>query len=330
MADGTDVIHLQTINTPKVARALDKKVRRIIINVSGTRFVTTIATLQKFPNTQLGRLLEDEWQSINSGEEIFFDADDDIFREVLRYHRTGELHTPSNMCAETFSKQLKFWGVDTDDMEGCCQDTDMSEEELEKQFMWFEQRIEPQGPTLTRSEHIWYFLTDPQGPYTRHWKLATAFTCIYMAVTVAQLLNLAVYSLNAISGFKNFNNTLSEEFQFGFTHPCEQLKLDLQKPQYSTNWIFQEICFVFFFWEILFRIISCPNKRVLCPSIHLLDLIVITLEMVACVSVRALIESAAIPDSKPICLFLQIYVLIAVLAINFRSIRLVAFATVFR
>lgn len=330
MAEEAEEIPLKTKQTQIVATPLDKKAKRIIINVSGSRFITTIATLQRFPNTRLGELLEDG--SIHSGEEIFFDADDDIFREVLRYHRTGELHTPSNMCQQTFTKQLKYWGVDTQVMEECCQDTDMTEEELEEQFLWFEKRIEPKGDMLTCCEGIWYFLTDPQGPYTKHWKMATAFTVLYMAVTVSQLLNLAVYTLSSLTSStpEQANETVVDQFTNGFRHPCQQLEIDLDNPKYNSSWLFQEICFIFFFIEIILRILCCPIKKQIFTSIHLLDFIVILVELAGCIMVRGLLFTAARPDSEPICMFVNVYILLVVLVINFRGIRLLAFATVFR
>ncbi|KAF6035848.1 Shal [Bugula neritina] len=88
---------------------------RIVINVSGRRFITTRETLSKYKHTTLGKLLTD-----NEGTEYFFDADEEVFREVLRYHRTGELHVPQNMCYQTFTKQLKFWGVEMSAIEDCC------------------------------------------------------------------------------------------------------------------------------------------------------------------------------------------------------------------
>lgn len=313
---------------------VDNSTRRIIINVSGVRFITTLKTLQRFPHTVLGQLLNQVDDRQGSGEEIFFDADDDVFREVLRYHRTGELHTPTNMCQQVFNKQLEYWGINADDINDCCQDTDMSESELEKQFLWFEKRIEPAGDVLTVQEHVWYFLTDPQGPYTRYWKAATGFTFIYMILTLAQALNLSIHSLPIISGMASVvNKTASEVFAEAYRQPCVVLKNDVGNKGLSEIWIIQETLFLFFLLEIIVRVISCPNKRKLWPSVHLLDMFIASVEFVGCGLVRTLFMPFMVkylPQNERVCLGINIYILVMLLIIQLRCTRLLAFATVFR
>ena len=70
----------------------------IKLYVSGVTFITKKATILKYPNTKLGRLVEMK----HTQTEFYFDTDERAFREVLHFYRTGKLHIPGDMCAETF------------------------------------------------------------------------------------------------------------------------------------------------------------------------------------------------------------------------------------
>ena len=50
----------------------------------------------------------------------FFDRDPEIFRFVLDYYRTGELHLPTNICGPFVRKELIFWGIDESLIDPCC------------------------------------------------------------------------------------------------------------------------------------------------------------------------------------------------------------------
>lgn len=50
----------------------------------------------------------------------FFDRDPEIFRFVLDYYRTGELHLPTNICGPFVRKELIFWGIDEALIDPCC------------------------------------------------------------------------------------------------------------------------------------------------------------------------------------------------------------------
>ncbi|GAA38997.2 potassium voltage-gated channel subfamily C member 2, partial [Clonorchis sinensis] len=50
----------------------------------------------------------------------FYDRDPEIFRFVLDYYRTGELHLPSSICGPFVRKELIFWGIDESLIGPCC------------------------------------------------------------------------------------------------------------------------------------------------------------------------------------------------------------------
>lgn len=254
---------------------LRTEMEKIVINVSGQLFVTTAATLARFPHTRLGQLKHDEHHIA----EYFFDADEEVFREVLRYHRTGELHAPRNMCPETFHKQLEFWNVSEVNLENCCQSTEPSEQELERQFLWFEKRIELDREP-TRRDRVWYFLTDPTGPYTKHPKLATGWCMLYMLMVVVQTFQAAASTLpGKAQAFLNVTNaTHYDAFKAYFDKPCYGIKrlTDLIEEDFPITWL---LCVTFFTLEIGIRMVSCPSKRSFLCSIHMGDAMITLIQL---------------------------------------------------
>lgn len=58
--------------------------------------------------------------SVSPQPVYFFDRDPEIFRFVLDYYRTGELHLPTNICGPFVRKELIFWGIDESLIDPCC------------------------------------------------------------------------------------------------------------------------------------------------------------------------------------------------------------------
>ena len=71
----------------------------IILNIGGTKFITTRSTLTKYPDTMLGRFFASDNETIAkpnfsdslNPEQYFFDRDPKYFGYILNWYRTGEL-----------------------------------------------------------------------------------------------------------------------------------------------------------------------------------------------------------------------------------------------
>ncbi|XP_034721551.1 potassium voltage-gated channel subfamily D member 2-like [Etheostoma cragini] len=91
----------------------------VVLNVSGTRFQTWIATLEKFPDTLLGSTERDFFYHADANE-YFFDRDPDIFRHILNFYRTGRLHYPRQECISAYDEELAFFGIVPEIIGDCC------------------------------------------------------------------------------------------------------------------------------------------------------------------------------------------------------------------
>ena len=53
--------------------------------------------------------------------EFYFDRDPGSFNCILNYHRTGKLHCLDEVCPLDYTDDLKFWMIDENFLESCCQ-----------------------------------------------------------------------------------------------------------------------------------------------------------------------------------------------------------------
>ncbi|XP_046559712.1 potassium voltage-gated channel protein egl-36-like [Haliotis rubra] len=92
----------------------------ITINVGGTLFQTSLATLNQVPDTLLSNesLLSQNFQP--DKQIYFFDRDPQMFHYILNYYRTGELHLPPGACSSSIKKELHFWCIPETHVSECC------------------------------------------------------------------------------------------------------------------------------------------------------------------------------------------------------------------
>uniref|UniRef100_A0A0M3IRY0 BTB domain-containing protein n=1 Tax=Ascaris lumbricoides TaxID=6252 RepID=A0A0M3IRY0_ASCLU len=93
---------------------------RVILNVGGVRHETYKHTLKKIPATRLSRLTTNLANYDPVLNEYFFDRHPGVFAQILNYYRTGKLHYPLDVCGPLFEEELKYWGLDANEVEPCC------------------------------------------------------------------------------------------------------------------------------------------------------------------------------------------------------------------
>ncbi len=106
-----------------------KQKKRVILNVGGVRHEVMWKTLEKLPNSRLGKIrfakslddirkLCDDFDPTEN--EIFFDRHSNSFSTVLNFYRTGKLHLIDDICILSFHDDLYYWGIDEYYFESCC------------------------------------------------------------------------------------------------------------------------------------------------------------------------------------------------------------------
>ncbi|XP_046544035.1 potassium voltage-gated channel protein Shaw-like [Haliotis rubra] len=91
-----------------------------IFNVGGSLFETYGSTLSGLPFSKLADedFLKKHYRQDKN--DYFFDREPDVFKAILNYLRTGELHLPAWLCGASVKTELAFWGVEEDEIEECC------------------------------------------------------------------------------------------------------------------------------------------------------------------------------------------------------------------
>ncbi|GCC19688.1 potassium voltage-gated channel subfamily S member 3a [Chiloscyllium punctatum] len=99
------------------------------INVGGYKQRVDQGTLQRFPQTRLGRLLNcdteeailelcDDYNVVD--KEYYFDRNPCLFRYILNFYYTGKLHVMEELCAFSFSQEIEYWGINELFIDSCC------------------------------------------------------------------------------------------------------------------------------------------------------------------------------------------------------------------
>ncbi|XP_019631157.1 PREDICTED: potassium voltage-gated channel protein Shal-like [Branchiostoma belcheri] len=97
--------------------------RRLVFNVSGTRFVVWEDQLDKFPRTLLGSACHRLVFYCQETEEYTFDRCPKVFKHILMYYNTGVLHFSNEVCLRTFIDDADFFGISPDQsLCSCCYD----------------------------------------------------------------------------------------------------------------------------------------------------------------------------------------------------------------
>ena len=105
------------------------KSKRVTLNVGGQKHEVLWSTLQRIPNTRLGRLRDctthdaimalcDDYDIVQN--EYFFDRHPTAFSTVIDFYRTGKLHLLDDVCIMSYGDELEFWGVEEYYLEHCC------------------------------------------------------------------------------------------------------------------------------------------------------------------------------------------------------------------
>ena len=125
---------------------------RLTFNIGGQRHETFLSTLRAIPGTRLS-WIADNYHLLRQSpvydpvkDEYFFDRNPTCFEAIVNYFRTGQLHYPNNVCGPVFECELKFWGVEEEQMQTCCWEGYTANRDKDAKLKGFK------GPDLQDSE----------------------------------------------------------------------------------------------------------------------------------------------------------------------------------
>lgn len=101
-----------------------------ILNVGGTKYAFSREIIKDFPLRRVSRLhncsSEKEVLEVcddydRERNEFFFDRHSEAFVFIMLYVRSGRLRFVPKMCELSFYNEMIYWGLESSDLEFCCQ-----------------------------------------------------------------------------------------------------------------------------------------------------------------------------------------------------------------
>ena len=319
----------------------------ININISGQQFLITADTLKKYPETKLGKLAIEQ----STLKSYFFESDVDTFKEVLKFYQKGKLHRPKNICLLDFCENLEYWKVDLSYLSECCSEDLKDEQEMEKQFHFFNNKFQMTNKNAQSCSEwqykVWSFLTDPHGS-EKTWKLgAKVWMVSYLLITCMSGLMLAAatqpYSKSNNSYLADNRSSLrtkppaNETEETGLMETCRFVR-KWRPSQYSTpvsaSTTMNLVFLVFYAVEIWVRFSLCPNKRLFLRSVNGLDMLISICECItSCFQTYVNFNFSALTEQsgeRTYCKVARAVEQGLIVLSQLRFIRLLGYATVYR
>ncbi|KAK3599703.1 hypothetical protein CHS0354_037174 [Potamilus streckersoni] len=282
----------------------------VVFNVGGKKFETYCSTLRAQPNS---RLADEKFLKSHFREEqkdYFFDKDPDIFRVVLNYLRTGQLHLPSYICGPAIKDELEYWGLSHQLIERCCwnnynswNSTLEALNRLERDRKGFlHEDLQETGKRQTSGwkhtrSRLWAFLNNPAS--SKGSKIFSVISMIFVFLSIISFLagthETFIYFVTVPvntngSSLTVKNETISDEVMYADTTENQMInntnstpltnysKVKAKHPVLETTDI---VCLVFFTIEYITRLLTAPRKIKLVISVMgVIDLIVIILDYI--------------------------------------------------
>ncbi|XP_067935572.1 potassium voltage-gated channel subfamily B member 2-like [Watersipora subatra] len=224
---------------------------RVMLNVGGQRHEVLWSTLDRIPNTRLGRLhsqtthdaimkICDDYDILRN--EYFFDRHPTAFATIIDFYRTGKLHLMDDICTMSYGDELEFWGIEEYYLEPCClnkfnlrKDQVLEEMRKEKEYMNSD-ALEVFGDNrynLAR-KYVWNLLEKPDS--SKGAKVVVIISILFIVLSTIGL------TLNTLPHLREYND---------------------QTEQYEDNSTLdtvETVCIAWFTLEYLLRLWSSPNK----------------------------------------------------------------------
>lgn len=249
------------------------------LNVGGFKQKVPCMTLQRFPNTRLGRLLLcssessilelcDDY-SVTEGE-FYFDRNPRFFRYVLNFYHTGKIHLMEELCVFSFSQELEYWGIKELYLDSCCSNKFQEQKDGERDHDWDRNEDDPLQESFESSfedlselekdvarfegtwcaekrKLVWLCLENPG-----HSLLAKVLAVFSLSVVLISIVAMCVHSM--------------PEF-----HQMDANERPIEDPVLTA---FETFCVIWFTFEFILRLIVTPCvRKFVCNALNIIDFV---------------------------------------------------------
>jgi len=217
----------------------------IIINVSGQRFETNLATLDKFPETLLGNPAGRDSYYDEYHCEYFLDRNRSSFEAIIHYYQSGSLTRPLSVSPQIFVQELKFYELGDDAIGKYYNDVGVLQDE------------EKPLPENELQKQIWLLFEHPENSLTGR------VLGIFSAAVV--ILSIVVFCVETLPEYKQFykycNTQANVTLEVNVTSGSDMAQGDSVSTCTDPFFILESACIAWFTIEWLLRLISSPNKK---------------------------------------------------------------------
>ncbi|UJR21577.1 hypothetical protein I4U23_024659 [Adineta vaga] len=228
---------------------------RVVINVSGLKFETQLQTLNNFPRTLLGNPSRRVCFFDPLRNEYFFDRNRPSFDAILYFYQSnGRLRRPNHVPIDVFTEEIKFFELGEDAFNKFRED---------EGFIKEEERILPK-PEVQRK--IWLLFEYPE---TSQWARVIALISV-----IVILMSIVIFCLETLPKFKRYRVRPADNTSYDSSRlTIEEDDIpELTEPFF----IIETCCIIWFSFELIVRLASCPLKLVFLKSMmNIIDIVAI-------------------------------------------------------
>lgn len=279
-------------------------IRLLNFNISGQRFTVSQGLLNKHPNSKLAAFetLKDHW--VKDCDAYYFDRDPVLFNAVLNVLRYGVVAVPREHSKDLMLKELNYWKVQCGAL--LTQNTDSEEENMEKEFLWLENKIPPPSENsnafLQYRYLFWCFFTDPLGPHTKFRTLSIIYNIITICLMTTYMVLYAVTTSPYFRGSiyeEDYNDTINDvDLKTRLANiGCTSLsRIQCIMNTSPNTWAYRGADGISYFFvaETILRLILCPGWAYFKSVINWIDIFATVCQ---CVFIWAVAFGNANPDN---------------------------------
>lgn len=234
------------------------KRRRIVINVSGFRYMTYVKTLERFPTTLLGNKVKRDEFYDEDHDEYFFDRNIQVFELILYFYQSnGRLVCPPELAPEILLEEVEFFKLGENAV-NAVKDILNDDDSPDKPQTWPEKKVQ---------KFIWKLFEVPDSS-----KAARVLALLSVLVIVASIVVLCIETLPEFTVLSNDTIPAND------TDKQQQIKEHNAYAQ-SVKSVFALLEIVFISWftfEYLVRLFASPEKWLFVRSfLNVIDLLAI-------------------------------------------------------